>query len=367
MVITGTEKRQAPKSIQPGNTEWVTAIVAANARGWPIPPFIILKGAQQYDTWHQSIADRPQWVLSISEKGWTSIEHGFKWLKHFDKHTKASTTGAYRLLIMDGHDSHNSIEFRDYCKERNIITLCMPPHSSYLLQPLNIGCFGPLKRAYSKEIESLIRCRINHITKEDFLPAFKAAFDNAITDKNIAGGFRGTGLVPFGPDCVISKLDIQALRTPTPPLPEPAAWQSQTPHNHLEVECQTQYVQRRVARHQGSSPTSILDGLASLAKGITSMAHRHSILEIENRELRAANTMLTKRKERKRKVIKGVSTVSISDRLQLAIRKQEGRQIDQNGPNSHGRPRQPRRCGRYREPGHRINTCKIAPVETPSN
>jgi hypothetical protein len=46
IVITGTEKRQAPKSIQLGNTEWVTAIVVVNTRGWPIPLFIILKGAQ---------------------------------------------------------------------------------------------------------------------------------------------------------------------------------------------------------------------------------------------------------------------------------------------------------------------------------
>ena len=123
-------------------------------------------------------------------------------------------------------------------------------------------------------------------------------------------------------------------------------------------------MQRRVERHQGSSPTSILEGLASLAKGITSMAHRHSILEIENRELRAANTTLTKRKERKRKVIKGASTIAISDGLQLAVQQQERRQISQIRPAGDGRSRQPRRCGRCREPGHRIETCKMAPIET---
>jgi len=69
MIITGSEKRQAPKSLQPGNIEWVTTIVAANAQGWSIPPFIIFKEAQQYDTWHDAIADRPSWVLSVSEKG----------------------------------------------------------------------------------------------------------------------------------------------------------------------------------------------------------------------------------------------------------------------------------------------------------
>jgi hypothetical protein len=33
MVITGSERHQAPKSLQPGNTEWVTTIVAVNAQG----------------------------------------------------------------------------------------------------------------------------------------------------------------------------------------------------------------------------------------------------------------------------------------------------------------------------------------------
>ena len=30
----------------------------------------------------------------------------------------------------------------------------MPAYSLYLLQPLNVGCFSPLKRAYSDEISS---------------------------------------------------------------------------------------------------------------------------------------------------------------------------------------------------------------------
>jgi hypothetical protein len=87
----------------------------------------------------------------------------------------------------------------------------MPPHSSHLLQPLDVGCFSPLKRAYSREIEALIR----HITKLESLPAFKAAFERSFTAANICSAFQGAGLVPFQPDVVLSKLDVQ-LRTPTP-------------------------------------------------------------------------------------------------------------------------------------------------------
>jgi hypothetical protein len=142
-----------------------------------------------------------------------------KWLEHFNKHTKERTVGAYRLLILDGHESHNSIEFQQYCTEAKIITLCMPPHSSHLLQPLNVGCFSPLKRAYGRQAEDMMRNRINHITKIEFLPAFQLAYRKTITKDNILGGFRGAGLVPHDPEVVISKLDVK-LRTPSPPAIE---------------------------------------------------------------------------------------------------------------------------------------------------
>jgi hypothetical protein len=97
---------------------------------------------------------------------------------------------------MDGHSSHDIIEFYNHCSDHYIITLCMPPHSSHLLQPLDVDYFSPPKRACSIGIEALIRCQVNHITKEDFLPAFKTAYDKAITKDNIVGSFKGAGLVP---------------------------------------------------------------------------------------------------------------------------------------------------------------------------
>jgi hypothetical protein len=106
--------------------------------------------------------------------------------------------------------------------EKKIITLCMHPHSSHLLQPLNVACFSPLKRLYGDEISALARSRINHINKETFLLAFKAAFSKAFTAENVYASFRGAGLVPHNPEAVLSKLDVR-LRTLTPPKPSDVA------------------------------------------------------------------------------------------------------------------------------------------------
>ena len=124
----------------------------------------------------------------------------------FEKHIALRTKGTYRLLIINGYGSHVTLEFDLFCKEHSIITLCMPPHSSHLLQPLDVGCFSVLKRSYGRQIETLIRNGVHHIDKQDFLEAYCTARIETMNQSNIHSSFAATGLVPYDPDRVLSKL-----------------------------------------------------------------------------------------------------------------------------------------------------------------
>ncbi|KAF2176494.1 CENP-B protein [Zopfia rhizophila CBS 207.26] len=186
-VVTGSERRSQPKAVQPGNREWVTVIQGVNSQGWPIPLFIIFAGVYYLSCWYEDLL--PGWAISMSENGWTINVIGIDWLEHFDMYTKDRTVGVNRLLILDGHESHESLEFQLLCKKKNILILCMPANASHLLQPLDVGCFAPLKRAYGQEVDKLVRNHIFHVTKLDFLPLFKAAYLASITESNICGGF----------------------------------------------------------------------------------------------------------------------------------------------------------------------------------
>ncbi|KAL9561332.1 hypothetical protein ACKAV7_014687 [Fusarium commune] len=170
IVVTSSERRGKPKSVQPGNREWATVIQAINAEGQAIDPFIVVAGEYHLQSWYEGSNLPATWVIATTENGWTDNETGLEWLKHFNRATTNRSTGPYRLLILDGHESHQSADFQIYCEENNIITLCMPPHSSHLLQPLDVGCFGPLKKAYGREIDRLIKRSITHISKPDFFP-----------------------------------------------------------------------------------------------------------------------------------------------------------------------------------------------------
>ncbi|KAJ3571483.1 hypothetical protein NPX13_g5366 [Xylaria arbuscula] len=209
---------------------------------------------------------------------------------------KTRTKGLYRLLVLDGHESHISAKFEVYCKDNNIITLSMPPHSSHLLQPLDIALYSPLKRAYSKEIEQFIKASINHITKPEFFIAFKAAHFAIFKEENIKSGFRAAGLVPYNPDEVIRKLDVR-LRTPTPGPSRPgtaSTYNPQTPSNSQQTVRHSTFIKSKISTHQGSSPTPILEAVDQMAKGMQVMAHQMTLMREELHTLREANQALAK-------------------------------------------------------------------------
>jgi hypothetical protein len=367
LVITGSERRGRPKALQPGDREWVTAIAAINAAGWSVPPFIIFAGQYHLSAWYEEAEIPRDWVIAVSDNGWTNNELGVEWLKHFNTHTKTRVVGARRLLILDGHESHHSLEFQELCKENNIYTLCMPPHSSHLLQPLDVGCFSPLKRAYSREVEALIRHHINHITKLEFLPAFRAAYDRSFTSANICSAFRGAGLVPLQPDVVLSKLNVQ-LRTPTPAALPEAPWEACTPSNVRELEAQSTLIRNRVRRHKSSSPASIIEAIDQLKKGAEVMMLSAELMRDRIASLEKANKAASARKERKKKRIqqRGVLTKGAGEDLlaQQEADQQIAREERQGGEQS-GRSRQAlARCKRCRETGHNSRTCKKDTLDT---
>lgn len=363
-VVTRADRRGNPKLAQPGNREWATVIQGINSQGWAVPPFIVLAGKNHLADWYQDRTIPGNWAISLSSNGWTTNEVTLEWLQHFDRHTKARTNSKYRLLILDGHESHHSTDFEVFCKENNILTLCMPPHSSHILQPLDVACFAPLKRAYGGEIEKLMRAHITHISKADFLPAFSAAFQATFTESNIKAGFRAAGLVPLSPESVISKLDIKSS-TPTPPATSsglPVQWSPKTPHNATEATSQTDYVRNRIVRHQNSSPTSIIASVEQFAKGTQQVMHKLVLLQDEVASLREANRTPSKRRRAKKTRLRHGGTMTLENGQDIAEEKEVVREAEKVRRAESGRKKRvetrERRCGRCGNTGHNARTCQ---------
>jgi hypothetical protein len=114
----------------------------------------------------------------------------------------------------------------------------MPPHSSHLLQPLDVSCFSLLKRAYRHEVQKQMAFSINHIDKDEFLTIYSLIRTMALNKGNIQSAFKATGLILYDPEQVLSRLNTQ-ITTPTPPgtsYSSQASWATATPHNIRQVE-----------------------------------------------------------------------------------------------------------------------------------
>ena len=235
----------------------------------------------------------------------------------------------------------------------------MPAHASHILQPLDVGCFAPLKRAYKKEVNILANSHINHIDKLAFLSAFQAVYQQVFSPTNIQSGFRATGLVPLDPGAVLSKLEIKP-RTPSPPLPT-TPWDPRTPSNALELQAQSTLIKDRIRTHAGSSPTALVAMVQQMQKGAEMLVHTGTILASEVARLQAINAAASERRGRKRKHIQKGGTltqeeaediVAQRDAVVLAeeIRREERRAA---GGSSWGIPH----CSTCSEPGHNKRTC----------
>jgi hypothetical protein len=270
------------------------------------------------------------------------------------------------MLVLDGHKSHISVDFENFCKEHNIIPICLPPHSSHLTQPLDVGFFGLLKKAYGKEIGKFIQAHVNHITKVEFFLPFYAAYNATITKENVASGFRGAGLIPSNPQAVISKLNIK-LQTPTltgPPDTSTDSWVSQIPHNPTEAILQSTLVKTQISGHQGSSPTPIFSAVKQMVKGIEVLAHSVTLLSTENHTLQKANEALSKRRRVKKTRVRQGGILLVEDAQDILAQRDAREQAAQDRHKSRDGNRERlvtvQRCGNCTEPGHNARTCQIS-------
>lgn len=164
-----------------------------------IPPMIIFKGQRLNKG---LVTNAPSGTLFATSKSSfidrELFEHWFK--HHFMKYLPSLRPV---LLIMDGHTSHISLEILKLAKENEIEVLCLPPHTTNELQPLDKCLFKPLKTEYNKACMQFMKENPGQvITRYDFCGLFTSAYRKVCTMINAASAFRSTGIFPFNPSAI---------------------------------------------------------------------------------------------------------------------------------------------------------------------
>jgi hypothetical protein len=110
------------------------------------------------------------------------------------------------MLLCDGYGSHLTYEFIQFCEKQRIVLFFIPPHSSHLLQPLDVGVFHVYKHWHSEMIEDMTITGCTKFTKDDFLAAITSIRQKTFKASTIRLGFRLTGIWPYNPGEVVDNL-----------------------------------------------------------------------------------------------------------------------------------------------------------------
>ena len=188
-----------------------TVIACGNALGNRIPPYIVYKGSRL--TEDLVCNGLPGTKYAVSETGWSNTDILLDYIQnHFLKYVKTPV-----LLVYDGHSTHITSSVLSLARNSGIHLFVLPPHSSHITQPLDVGIFGPMKKFITSECHQYLHNNPNQIITKYHLPKIiSKSYDKAMCSKNIVSAFEKCGICPLNPSRLLDVLPDPLQTTPRP-------------------------------------------------------------------------------------------------------------------------------------------------------
>ena len=209
--VVSVKGETAYKTTSGARRENITTLAVCNAAGKALDPVIVFGGKNMQSTWKSDKA-LPKTYYGRSDNGWMTTEIFLGWFQKFSEEVKERPL----LLIYDGHLTHISIELIEHARKEDIHIIKFPPHVTDVLQPLDVACFGPLKRKW----ETMLNERLNQLgasrsrlDKATFVEQLCKVWHDGLKPTNIIAGFESTGIFPVDPSRYPEKrFDTRLLR-----------------------------------------------------------------------------------------------------------------------------------------------------------
>ena len=158
--------------------------------------------------------------MAMQKKAWMTGTLFNEWINHFLHHVGIMygiSTENRHLLIMDGHNSHVTIDVAHTARKVGLDLLTIPSHTSHATQPLDVSIFKPFKTAFRKYRDFwTIRNKGKGAAKEDLAQWVSLALKKAMTPTNIKKGFSATGIWPLNRTAMDDKMGPSKVFVNTP-------------------------------------------------------------------------------------------------------------------------------------------------------
>ena len=206
------------KTVSSSTKTMYTVQVCCSANGDFLPMYIVFKGKHLYDTWCKGGPEDA--VYNCSDSGWMESDQFIEWFQKVFLPATSHLEGG-KLLVFDGHNSHLSTKVVDIAVQNNTELLCLPAHTSSILQPLDVGVFKGVKAAWRKCLcDYYDQTRYCNVDKRAFPSLLKQVIESgAFSRANAVSAFEACGIYPLNR----AKITADKLATSTPLVTEMTA------------------------------------------------------------------------------------------------------------------------------------------------
>ena len=175
-----------------------TVVCGMNAAGTYVPPMFLFKRKNMN---HQLMKRCPPGSIGVpSASGWMDSGLFTQYLQHFIAFAKPSESRPV-LILLDGHQSHKSLDAVTLARENCVTLITIPPHTSHRLQPLDLTFFGPLKQAYNREVDKwMLHNPGKRVTDYELCEIFSPAYLRVANIDKAVNGFKCSGICPLNAD-----------------------------------------------------------------------------------------------------------------------------------------------------------------------
>jgi hypothetical protein len=208
------ERKEFTETLRDGSREWISVIACICSDGTALDPGIIYQSdaSTLQASWVADINPQDHSAfVTASKSGWSNNDIGLQWLiQVFDRLTKNKARLAWRLLFVDGHASHLSMDFLNYCDSHKILLAQFRSHATHTVQPLDVVMFKSLSHHYSQELDAYMLQGQGPLSmaKRDFFALFWNAWVTSFQEPLIFKAFETTGLWPQDANVILKRWDI---------------------------------------------------------------------------------------------------------------------------------------------------------------
>ena len=189
-----------PPAVTAGKSNTTTVFGCGSASGMAVPPYFVFPGKRMLPDLMAGAT--PGAEGTVSDSGWSNSAVFREYLEdHFLKFVPSNSDQKI-LLLLDGHKTHVSVGLVEWANEHGIILFILPAHTSHLLQPMDVACFGPFQRIYDSLCHSFTRDISGTITRYNICELACRAYTRALSAENLHSAFRRTGIYPLNKEAI---------------------------------------------------------------------------------------------------------------------------------------------------------------------